>query len=223
MAIGVSIGPVAKKDEGKLAAILRDIDCFGARDKSSLMFAKRHGLNQVYLTYDLALGYLGGGKTDAGTKVGIALHGERYRGRLKSKILDLISGRQEFVLISLDRENSAWVKEIHDDIMSCNKNARISVKSYNGFVDEILGIVLECDVFITSKLHGGISAYALNIPFILEEYHPKCTDFLHDIGWRLDLDAIDSLEEIKVRWRVGITPPDTKQIRAIQSAFPFSG
>ena len=40
----------------------------------------------------------------------------------------------------------------------------------------------ECDVFISTRLHGAIVAYMLGVPFMIVEYHPKCADFADDIA-----------------------------------------
>jgi polysaccharide pyruvyl transferase WcaK-like protein len=41
----------------------------------------------------------------------------------------------------------------------------------------------ECDMVLGVRLHSCILAYSANIPFILFEYHPKCTDFLDSINY----------------------------------------
>lgn len=71
---------------------------------------------------------------------------------------------------------------------------------------ESLDHISACNIFFSVRLHGAISAYLLNIPFVLVEYHQKCKDFLDYIGFdkenRLvgstaDKDAVtNSLEKI---------------------------
>jgi polysaccharide pyruvyl transferase WcaK-like protein len=39
------------------------------------------------------------------------------------------------------------------------------------------------DLFFSVRLHGAISAYLLEVPFLLVEYHEKCKDFLDYIGF----------------------------------------
>ncbi|BCY01818.1 polysaccharide pyruvyl transferase family protein [Stutzerimonas stutzeri] len=43
----------------------------------------------------------------------------------------------------------------------------------------------ECNLFISVRLHGAISAYLLGVPFLLVEYHRKCSDFLDNIGFSI--------------------------------------
>ena len=40
----------------------------------------------------------------------------------------------------------------------------------------------QCDVYVSTRLHGAIVAYMLGVPFMIVEYHPKCTDFADDIA-----------------------------------------
>lgn len=41
----------------------------------------------------------------------------------------------------------------------------------------------QCDAFFSVRLHGGIMACFAGVPFMMAEYHQKCTDFLDDIGY----------------------------------------
>ena len=51
---------------------------------------------------------------------------------------------------------------------------------------ESLKVISACDMFFSVRLHGGISAYLLNVPFLLVEYHAKCKDFLDYIGFDVE-------------------------------------
>jgi len=42
--------------------------------------------------------------------------------------------------------------------------------------------IAACDAVVSVRLHGAITAYLCGVPFILFEYHKKCSDFLDDIG-----------------------------------------
>jgi len=42
--------------------------------------------------------------------------------------------------------------------------------------------IAACDAFISTRLHGAIVAYMLGVPFMIVDYHPKCTDFADDIA-----------------------------------------
>lgn len=75
--------------------------------------------------------------------------------------------------------------------------------------------VCKCAVVFGSRLHSGIVSYALGIPFMLEEYHIKCSDFLDTIGHRERFDPNDldaSAERFQRVWErkenEGIVNPD---------------
>lgn len=42
--------------------------------------------------------------------------------------------------------------------------------------------IAETDLFVSGRLHGAMTAYLQGLPFIVHEYHAKCTDWLCDIG-----------------------------------------
>ncbi len=48
-----------------------------------------------------------------------------------------------------------------------------------------------CTAIVAVRLHAAIPAYLCNVPFVLHEYHRKCSDFLHDVGQQAEL-RIDS-------------------------------
>ncbi|PHS70771.1 MAG: hypothetical protein COB00_03950 [Alcanivorax sp.] len=52
-------------------------------------------------------------------------------------------------------------------------------------VSETVTEIARTDFFISMRLHGGICAHLLSIPFVLYEYHPKCTDFIESISYSL--------------------------------------
>lgn len=42
--------------------------------------------------------------------------------------------------------------------------------------------VAECDLLFSTRLHASIFACYAGVPFLLNEYHRKCADFLDDVG-----------------------------------------
>ncbi|TFD68559.1 polysaccharide pyruvyl transferase family protein [Cryobacterium sp. Hb1] len=55
------------------------------------------------------------------------------------------------------------------------------------------------DAVVAVRLHGAISAYLAYVPFVLVEYHQKCTDFSIDIGQdpKLVLDSTRNQEQME--------------------------
>ncbi|WP_417448413.1 polysaccharide pyruvyl transferase family protein [Idiomarina abyssalis] len=60
----------------------------------------------------------------------------------------------------------------------------------------IWNIISELDLYISVRLHGAISAFHLNVPFSLVEYHPKCSGFLNDINKRAALRLEEGAERL---------------------------
>lgn len=58
------------------------------------------------------------------------------------------------------------------------------------------------DLYVGARLHGALTAFVRGTPFVLFEYHKKCTDFLDDIcvskGLRLDIGSLNSDHLVKV-------------------------
>lgn len=79
-------------------------------------------------------------------------------------------------------------KQIDYDIIPCQAN----VKSTFNYISE-------CDLMIAIRLHAAIFACFAQVPFLLLEYHRKCSDFLDDVGqdkkYRV-YDADRNVEEV---------------------------
>ena len=73
-------------------------------------------------------------------------------------------------------------------------NIEITIVDYTSDTERFVSQFNKCDFILGVRLHSAILAYALKIPFILIEYHPKCTDFLNtiDYHYRFDLNDIDT-------------------------------
>lgn len=98
----------------------------------------------------------------------------------------------------------------------CRKaGLKAEVISYTEDSESICAELCKCSVVFGSRLHSGIVSYALGIPFMLEEYHIKCSDFLDTIEHRERFDPNDidaSAERFKRVWErkenEGIVNPD---------------
>src|SRR5690606_18747409 len=77
------------------------------------------------------------------------------------------------------------------------------VVEYSRDTKKIWKSVAECDFVLSTRLHAAIFACFAEVPFMLNEYHRKCIDFLDDVGYsgqyRLgnsEYDIIDKAKEI---------------------------
>lgn len=76
-----------------------------------------------------------------------------------------------------------------------NINSRIV--NYTKDTEKFINELNACDFVIGMRLHSGILAYALNIPFMLVEYHKKCTEFLNTINHNFRFDIENQAENLK--------------------------
>jgi len=74
--------------------------------------------------------------------------------------------------------------------MLLNIGAQVEYFPYNPNPLLVYKSVSQCDVMISSRLHGSIFAAVANVPCLLIEYHKKVSDFFVDIG-------------VAERWRIG--------------------
>lgn len=87
---------------------------------------------------------------------------------------------------------------------------------YSSDTEHFCAEFCSCQMIFGSRLHSGIMAYALEIPFLLEEYHEKCSDFLDTIhhSQRILQEDLEVSKDSFVKvWQekcnAGILPPST--------------
>ncbi len=89
------------------------------------------------------------------------------------------------------------------------------VANKGGGALEVWHSIASCQMFLSVRLHGAITAYLAEVPFGLIEYHKKCTEFLHDIQLepqfrveKISTKAIEALlERLESSWTgCGIAP-----------------
>src|SRR5690606_15958233 len=54
---------------------------------------------------------------------------------------------------------------------------------YSKDTQKIWKSVSDCDFVLSTRLHTTIFACFAEVPFMLNEYHRKCVDFLDDVGY----------------------------------------
>jgi polysaccharide pyruvyl transferase WcaK-like protein len=203
-AIGVSIGPFINKEaEREVGEFLKCFSFLVLRDKKSYEYAT--SLNLPYKPIegrDLAflLPYIYPLKPRKPEKcvLGVSLcHYERYvKGDTKKEIqrenrlFETLQGialkykdNIDFRFFTFNNHVKYSDRDITHQVTSrLPKHSHIEVVDYSRDAKSILSQLCECRAFLSTRLHGGIFAAAFNIPFILVEYHRKCTDFLDDLG-----------------------------------------
>lgn len=204
-AIGVSIGPFTNtKNEKAVQNYLRSLKFLALRDTNSYEYAKSLDLNyEPIKAFDLAallpLCYENSQSTIKKSNrktIGISIcNYERYiNGDIKNE-----ERRNKFVEDVLTR--LVKNKEYRFKFFIFNGNKHIGDEPLTYSVANLLPKeqyeiipyskttlftwreIQSCDFMFSTRLHASIFACYAKVPFLLIEYHRKCSDFLDDIGY----------------------------------------
>lgn len=192
-ALGISVGPFKDNSQkNDFLKLLKKIDKIWIRDKKSEAY-----LIEQKVPYIQAGDIVFSLRNELGTKstekklLVVAIHDEKY---IKDSICSInkhIQNKGKVIVLSLDEESvaiSMLMKELYSD------SENVSFMFYNNNLIEVINVFKKAEFVITSKLHGAIISYILNIPFYLYTYQEKCTEFLKLIK------AYDSQEEFKLKY-----------------------
>lgn len=131
------------------------------------------------------------------TKGDIKLEEEREASVLKfiDNIVNSNNNVEEIVLFEFNGNKVNGDSEVTQkcyDMIGDKVNVRI-VK-YTSDTEKFCKELNDCDFIVGMRLHSAILSYSLNIPFLLVEYHPKCTEFLDTINhkYRYKIDSLES-------------------------------
>lgn len=197
-AIGVSVGPFdSRASEKAVIDFLRRFEYISVRDKASYELLRSYQLDtHIALGRDLAglapalvgpvqkfmhettlLGY---------APCHISDHLETSR-RIDDLFIDTVSKRRDIRVRVFNLNGHA----VHGDIERSHyvrerlRGTGMAVQQIDYMERGVVGTwrdIAACDAMVSVRLHGAITAYLCSVPFILFEYHKKCTDFLDDIG-----------------------------------------
>lgn len=219
-AIGVSVGPFQSDEDFQwVKRFLSRFSYISVRDRNSFELIKDIRLSgEVVQGFDLAVLYplifnfqQTKSANDLSKIIGVSLcHYESYiRGdenmekQREEAILNYLSDiaikRKDIIFRFFVLNNHPLVgdQEITNDFVRHLRNysERIEVINYSYNPKVVVDKMRECKFIIGVRLHSAIMAYTMGIPFLLIEYHPKCTNFLDDINYpkkyRLGSAAVD--------------------------------
>lgn len=212
--IGVSIGPFKTLiDEKSTIEYLKNIDFLAVRDKTSFDFAS--SLNLPYETvdaFDLAalLPEIYGIKmqNNLSSKKVIGISVCPYESISNTANIENEKKRNATVvelLKILNREENIHFKffiinghaKVGDQKLTKETIEKVSPDSYEVIpytrkTQSVWDAIASCDFIISTRLHAAIFACFSNTPFMLNEYHRKCGDFLENIGYEESLRMFDS-------------------------------
>lgn len=205
-AIGVSVGPFRKsEDYQSIMGLLSKFQFVAVRDHGSYELLEKQTTLGGYFSFSFDPAILIGNvypslrKTRRGRnkkKVAVSLcHYERYvHGDLDIEETRISAVRNCLTrLVEEEDIEEVVFFEFHggekngdmnlilefDNVLRNQVTTRIVeyTPDTRGFCEEFS----DCDLVIGMRLHSAIIAYALELPFLLVEYHEKCTDFLDTI------------------------------------------
>lgn len=180
-ALGVSIGPFDNlEQERKFLKLISNLDAIWVRDKKSENYLSKY--NIPYVSHgDMVFALrnkLGSKKTQKNLMI-IAVHELAYIDDIVKIINQHLNKKGEVLFISLDPESKRVANNLREKIRDQN----LAYIIYSNNLIEIIELFKTAEFVVTSKLHGAIISYVLNIPFYLYEYQDKCTEFLKLINW----------------------------------------
>lgn len=242
--IGVSVGPFKSlADEKAISGYLKSIDFLAVRDNASFEFVQ--SLNLPYKpinAFDLAALL----PAIYGVPSVLANNNKKIIGVSVCPYESLIHKGDVKSEISRNKNITKLLRElckdpkVHLKFIVVNGHSKVGdfeltkktisevqpksyeIVPYNRSTSSMWNEIASCDFVIATRLHAAVFACFSNIPFMLNEYHKKCSDFIDDIayheGQRLFNDAFDPKEKarqiLKMVYEKGVyqKPKNTEQM-----------
>ena len=212
-AIGVSVGPFKSIDDEKaVQEYLKNIDFIALRDQRSYDYVS--SLETPYKpinAFDLAallpeIYNYSVSKIKYEKTIGISICPYESLNSNKNAQNEIRRNNQILSLVKqLDK-----CEDLHFKFFIINGNSKIgdrsltyrfiqeaglksvSVIEYDRNTKAMWEEINRCSVVVSTRLHGAIFACFGKTPFMLVEYHEKCTDFLNDIGYDVESRLFDA-------------------------------
>lgn len=214
-AIGVSIGPFNSiKDETSTINYLKNLDFLAVRDEQSYDFAKSLELPYKPINaFDLAAllpSIYTMEPVDFERKerkiVGVSvcpyesivnknnIENELKRNRNLIHLLKHLESTENvhFKFIVFNGNTRVGDFKLTQETIEAVQPKSYEVVNYNLSTKFMWNAVASCDFIISTRLHAAIFACFSNTPFMLNEYHRKCEDFLENIGYNEKYRLYDS-------------------------------
>ncbi|WP_312789816.1 polysaccharide pyruvyl transferase family protein [Sphingobacterium sp.] len=249
-AIGVSVGPFkSKAEENDNIEYLKRMSFLAVRDQRSYDYVKTLDLPYEPIeAFDLAalLPQIYGipDRILQDRKViGVSLcNYERYingdtanetrRNKEISQLLKALDDRFENVIFKFfiingnsERGDLELTRETIQNVAFKNE---VQIENYDTKTIAVWNSIASCDFVLTTRLHAGIFACFANTPFMMVEYHKKCTDFLNDVGqhniYRMNDACFDHdliLQSIENIFENGQMAPKHKDMMILKAELNF--
>lgn len=222
--IGTSIGPFkTEEDKESMELFLNKFQFISVRDYSSVELLEEMNVSAPFhFSFDLAIlvdnifpELKQERKTNIeGIRVGVSLcHYERYvNGNLANEkerekavevalegLIESNTNISEVVFFIFHGGENNGDGEITNSFYEKFKNKiNVQIVNYTTDTKDFLTEFVSCDLIFGMRLHSGMLAYSLDIPFLLVEYHEKSRAFLDTIQYYNRFDVNDSNQNIKL-------------------------
>jgi|SRR5690554_250325 len=212
-AIGVSIGPfTSSKDEKGVIEYLKKLKFLALRDTQSYQYAKSLSLDYNPINaFDLAallpMCYQDIDSpihTTSSKTIGVSVcNYERYykgdvinekrRNDFVKDTLALLSKNKnlKFKFLVFNGNEQIGDYKLTSEIASKLPKEQYEIIPYMHNTIQVWQEIKSCDFIFSTRLHASVFACYANVPFMLIEYHRKCSDFLEDIGYNSKFRVFD--------------------------------
>lgn len=217
--IGVSVGPFKTvKDEKAVIDYLKRIDFLAVRDQTSFDFVKSISnlpydpVNAFDLAAILPLIYIQPKNIPNVRKtIGISVcqyeslqegmniqHEEKRNSMLISLIRELDEKDDlHFVFYVINGNEAIGDLALTKEIIASSNPASYEIFHYHKETQLTWNSISNCDFVISTRLHAAIFACFAGIPFMLNEYHRKCGDFIETVGYNNSYRLYNSDYDVK--------------------------
>ncbi len=202
-AIGVSIGPFASSSaERRIKQLLGRFEYLSVRDRASLDIARSFNL-ACTPTYGSDLAFLyprvcdadSNENTEVARSIGFSpcdLVGDEARARsyCDAFVRSVVRARRDrdlpVCILNLNEHpqigDDVWCRYTAEQL--ADRRIPHVLRSYGQLgIRGTWDLVSTFSAYMTVRLHGAVTACATGTPYLLYEYHRKCTDFLDEVGY----------------------------------------
>lgn len=250
--VGVSIGPFKTvEDEKAVFEYLKKIDFLAVRDKASFDLIKDLNLPynpinafdlaallpEIYNTEQVGRSYkktIGISVCPVESIIGGDISKEAKRNENIIELIKKIEKMDEIHFKFFIINGHPYVGDLPLTMQIINqaKIKSYEIINYNKSTFHTWNEIRGCDFILSTRLHAAIFSCFSDVPFMLNEYHRKCKDFLDDVGYMPEYRLFDNDYDLQktANQIVGILndkslylPPKFTQLMVEKSRLNFTG
>lgn len=189
LCLGISVSKKAL-DNKLIYEYLKEMFLIQTRDKSSFdnLVHKHFPVEKLLHSGDLTSSFIYHSEYTQSEKkhgIGVALcrcgnYSHQEYVQIIQTAVDLAEKlNKRLSVFCLNKDDKELSKKLISYANARNVFAELVERASIEFIKEIQ----DCEFFLSMRLHGAITAYLRQVPFVLIEYDEKCTNFLDDISY----------------------------------------